>query len=212
MKSHHSLLAVGSVLVGAFLALNAQAQLTNNVSADPGNDTGVFADFGPQNFWTSGDIVLPTGTVNGTTPFEITLNLSHDLTLDGSGHYSWFMTYDASTPITPGNDLGSLFMVLLENGTPVTSQVGFDAGPNSFTDDNNVPISVTQFGTGNVDMPPNTTFNGVQIFVSNSNPAILDDVQITLDVPEPGTLALLSLGLVMLGLGCRKMNAIRGKL
>jgi hypothetical protein len=204
MKHYHPFLAVGAILAGAFFALNASAQLTLNVSADPGNNTGVFSSFDPQNFWTSGDIALPADTVIGTSPFEITLNLSHDLTLDDSGHYSWFFNYDNSTPIAEGSDLGSLHFMLLENGSPVSPETGFDAGPNSFGS------PATQFGTGNTDLTSDLTFNEVQIFVSNQNPETLDDVQITLDVPEPSTLALLSVGLAtMLGLGYRKARALR---
>jgi hypothetical protein len=195
MKSTKNFVAVGSLISLLTLSVQSQAQLSYNVSADPGNNTGVFSFFDPQIFWTSGDIVLPTGTTIGTTPLEIDLSLSHDLTLNSSGHYSWFLNYDSSTPIAENNDLGSLYMVLLENGTPITSQVGFDAGLNGFGG------PATQFGTGLNDMPPNLVFNGVDIFVSNSNPEILTDVQISLDaqpVPEPSTLGLLAVGAIAL--------------
>jgi hypothetical protein len=212
MKSHHSLLAAGSVLAGAFFALNATAQLSYNVSGDPnGNSSGVFSDFDPQTPWNSGDIVLPTATTIDTSPLEIDLTLSDNVTLNNSGHYSWALNYDSSTPIAENSDLGSLYFVLLENGTPITTQIGFDAGANGFGE------PVTQFATGDYDDSlDNAVFNGVQIFVSNDNPETLDDVEISVDaapVPEPNTFALLSLGLVaMAGFGYRKVNAIRSKL
>jgi hypothetical protein len=96
---------------------------------------------------------------------------------------------------------------LLENGTAITPQVGFDAGPNGFGG------PVTQFATGNSDLTPNLTFNGVDIFVSNANPETLTDLQIELDVPEASTLSLLSLGFaIMLAFGYRKMNTRHSQL
>jgi hypothetical protein len=194
----HSLAALAKrfVAAGALLSLmafnlQAQGQLSFNVSAGPDNDTGVFGSPGPETFWTSGDISLPAGTTIGPTPLEIDLALSQSLTLDDSGHYAWSLNY--LNPIPVGSDLGSLYMVLLFNGTPITPQVGFDAGLNNF------PFPVAQFGTGYTDMPPDLTFNGVQIFVSNANPSVLTDVQIELDaVPEPSTLGLLAVGASLL--------------
>lgn len=186
------------------ISFQSQAALTLNVSADAGNDLGVFSGFAAS-YWTSGDIVVPTGTIVANS-LEIDLQLTHDITLDGSGHYSWFLNY--ATPIAPGIDLGMLHMVLYYNGVPVTSQIGFDAGANSFGAPD-APFSVSQFGTGsNDDQLKNLVFNGVAIYISNPDTSIenLSNVRISLDaVPEPNTIVAGVLMLLPFGVSTLRM-------
>lgn len=98
-------------------------------------------------------------------------------------------------------------MVLLYNGSPVTSQVGFNV-------QNNFGSPVTQFGTGNYDNQlKDLVFDGVVIYVSNSNTPLenLTDIRISLDaiqpVPEPNTMVAGALMLVPFGVGAlRKLR------
>lgn len=205
MKLIKHLFASCSIISLFATNFQSQAALTYNVSAGAGNDIGVFSGFA-SSYWTSGDIVLPTGTTIEATPLEIDLNLSHDVTLDTSGHYSWFLNY--ATPIAPNDNLGILYMVLSHNGVPVTSQIGFDAGANSFGAPN-APFSVSQFGTGGYDdQLKNLVFNGVVIYVSNSDPNTenLANVRISLDaVPEPNTIVAGALMLLPFGVSTIRM-------
>lgn len=190
-------LLIGSALFGVS---SMMAQQTFNVSADPGNPVGVFGGWA-QPPWSSGDIALAPGTTIGTTPLQVDLLLSHDLTLDGSGHYGWLLNY-AAPGIAPGDDLGTLDFNLLEHGSVVAS-VSLSPGPNNFGPP---PRNVTQFGTGFNDLTPGVTFDEVDIFVSNQNSVPLTDLEITLNtVPDGG------LTIAMLGMGISGLAFIRRK-
>jgi hypothetical protein len=212
MNSFKGFAVVGSLL--SLLCLNAQAlPLSFNVSADS-NPAGVFS-FLSQPAWSSGDIALPNGTIIGSTPLEIDLTLSHNLTLDnapgGTENFGWGLFF--SSPIPNGADYGTVMMELLENGVVITPQFGFDLVNNTGFDEIGVGT-----GTGTT-LPVNLVFNGVNVFVSNSNPngAGVSDVEVGLPVVQgvpdtSNTLPLLSLGLVaMFGFGYRKVNAVRSQ-
>jgi hypothetical protein len=207
MKTMKTLLGVLSLAA----AMNATAALTCDVSGGAGNNTGVFGFFDPQTPWTSGDIALPANTIIGATPLEVDLVLSQNVTLNSSAHYSWFFNYGGSG-IATGNDLGSLYMVLTENGTPLNNnQIGFDAGLSGF------PNSVNQFGTGYYDAQlQNMVFNGVQIFVSNADPGgeNLTDLQISLDSaqPVPETSTMVAGALLLIPFASGAIRPLRKKL
>jgi hypothetical protein len=208
--------ALPTLLLLAF-GSQAHATLTYNVSGDAGNDPGVFGVYGASTPWTSGDISLPSGTTIGSTDTEIDLSLSHDVTLNNSGHYSWAFNYGGNG-IAPGNDLGSLHFVLTENGVAVTSLIGFDAGANSFTDSNGNGFAVYNFATGdNENQLQNVVFNGIEIFVSNSDAGgeVLTDLEISLDsvtaVPEPSTMVAGVMLLMPLGMTTLRTLRRRGR-
>jgi hypothetical protein len=209
MNSCKSFVIVGSLLTSALLSLNVQAQLSYNVSAGS-NPTGVFS-YLVQPPWTSGDISLPGGTTIGTTPLQIDLTLSGNVTLDnptGIEDYGWALNYDS--PIAPGADFGTVDMELLENGTVITPLFGFDLTQP-------FPIPEANIGTGEgATLPVNAVFNGVDIFVSNpGNPGVvLNDIEVGLpSVPDTSsTMLLLSLGVVaMSGFGHRKVISFRSQ-
>jgi len=202
MKLTKYFFASGALLLLLAFGFQAQAALSYNVSADPGgNPAGIFSGW-DQPYWSSGDIVLPGGTTIGPTPtadpLEVDLLLSHDVTLNGSGHYGWLLNY-ADPGIPTGADLGTLAFNLLENGTVVAS-VSLWAGNNNFGVPPGPGFTVWQFGTGNYDLTPNVTFNKIQIFVSNQNQLPLTDLEISVDaVPEPSTIVAGGLALLALG-------------
>jgi hypothetical protein len=202
-------LAAGAIASLLTLSFQAQAALTFNVSGDAGNPITVSGGFTPT-YWDSGDLQLPSPTAIGNTPLELDVFLSHSVTLQNSEHFGYILTYDGSTPIAPGDDLGGLTMTLLLHGNVVASSVGFDAGANNFQYPAGTGLYITQFGTGSYDAQlKGATFDEVELFVSTPNPnsPLLADVRIGLDVvPEPSTCiaGFLSLGLVGIGFLPRK--------
>jgi hypothetical protein len=146
--------------------------------------------------------------------------------------------------ISPGGDAGTVSMELLENGTVVSPEFGFDAlnpfsapitgyslltiawGSTAYTyfSDPIDPISgVSELTETTPNLPNSLVFNGVDVFISDSNPESLTDVNVAVatlginggpPVPDTcNTLALLLSGLVaMFGCGHRKMKALRIRL
>jgi len=215
MNSFKGFAVVGSLL--SLLACNVQA-IPVTANADTSlNPVGPFAYLQPFTQWSSGDIALPSGTIIGSTPFEISLALlpGQELTLDnapsGSQHYSFGFNFTSLLPA--GTDAGTIMMELTQNGTVITSQFGFGWG--SFGSDE------PGYATGGYEnLPNNLVFNGVNIYVSDSAPrgVGVSDIIIGLDtvqgVPDTtNTLPLLFLGLVaMFGFGYRKVDALRSQL
>jgi hypothetical protein len=142
MNCPKPLIVVASVLSCALLSSSAQAQLSYNVSADS-NPAGVFSALGGSPIlWDSGDISLPSGTMIGTTPLEIDLTLSHNVTLDnapsGVENLSYGLWFGYNNLLPAGTDAGTVKVELLENGvvldtSPTSSPFGFGVG--TFTSD-----------------------------------------------------------------------------
>jgi hypothetical protein len=215
MKLSKDRVVFGSLLSCALLSINVQAvPLTYNVSAGS-NPAGVFS-FLTQTAWSSGDISLPVGTIIGSTPLEIDLTLSGNVTLndapDGTAVFSYGLFYGFSTPLPAGVDAGTVEIELLENGvvldtSPTSSPFGFTVGT--------FPVPEAGFGTGfPFTLPNNLVFNGVDIFVSDSAPngVAVTDIDVGLPiiqgVPDiSNTLPLLFLGCAaLLGFGYRKAS------
>jgi hypothetical protein len=147
----------------------------------------------------------------GTTPLEIDVNLSENLTLNntttpGGLEFYGFGVAGLSPAIQPGGDAGQVMMELFEGATPVSPMFGFD-----FTSPFSSPISAYGTGSGAI-LPANAVFDEVKVFVSDSlsNPQeTVTDVEISLQtsaVPDAGnTLPLIFLGCgATLGLGYRR--------
>src|ERR1700722_1296617 len=137
MKSNR-LSIVAPVLAIAFLSLNAMAQISNNVSGD--TDPTLFNGDGG---WSASDIQLPGGTTIGSTPLELDLTLSHDVTLTdiGFGYNYGFGMGGLDPAIQPGGDAFNFAIELLENGTLITPTFATDfANPFTFGFDETNPF------------------------------------------------------------------------
>ena len=208
MKIHNHCVIVGSIMAGALLcstagALGAVFQF--NVGADNYNPTLFFSRAGG---WTSGGIALPAGTTISTTPIEIDLNLSHNLTTANAslGHEDYGFGLGGLNPqIQPGSELFTFSIELLENGVLITPNFAFDlAHPGTFGSTVMSPFTFAvdnaQFSASTHALNTDISFDQIDILVSN-NSATEDVTSFSvlmgvLPVPEPGTRALCSLGLL----------------
>jgi uncharacterized protein YdaL len=213
MKKTSKSIALSSLLACALLSSSVQAQIPYSVSGGS-NPAGVF-NFLTPSFWNSGDLVLPANTIIDSTPLELDLTLSHNVTLNngpsGVQNFSFGLWF-GSTLLPANTDGGTVMVELLENGTvlntaPTTSPFGFDVGTFS--------VPEIGYGTGEYfTLPNNLTFNGVDVFVSDSAPNGVSATDVIVGFPitqsqgvpdGSNTLALFSLGSVaLLGLGYRK--------
>ena len=220
MQMPKNLVVLGSVLSCALLSVSVQAQLPYNVSGGS-NPAGVFSFLTPS-FWNSGDLVLPANTIIDSTPLELDLTLSHNVTLNnapsGVQNFSFGMWF-GTTLLPAGVDGGTVNVELLENGTvlntaPTASPFGFDVGAFGSPE--------VGYGTGEYfTLPNNLTFNGVDVFVTDSAPNGVSVTDLIVGFPiaqaqgvpdSANTLSLLFLGCIaMVGFGSRRAPALCGR-
>lgn len=205
------------LFAGVLLVSNAQP-VVETFAVTPTYNPNSFGPGTPG--WESGDIPLGDGTAIGSTPLELQLNLSQDITLTSLGlGYNYHFGMGGFAPeIAPAGDAFNFTIELLENGILITPTFGFDqTNPFSFA------ISNLGVSTSTGALADSLTFNQIYIQVTNSNAGgeAVTDFSVNLGVsglvvPPPGvpdtcnTLALLSSGfLATLGFGWRKMRALR---
>jgi hypothetical protein len=217
MNSSKNFVLVGSLLACALLSLNARAfTLTETVSSGA-NPQGIFT-YTPLSTWNSGDISLPDGGVRlrSHSTLQLDIDLTGTVTLDnpdGTVDYGWMENFypDANPSGEPNSDLGSVFIELLYNGTPVTSEFGYNQI-------NGFDYPVGNYGTGSSTvLPVALEFNQVDVFISTSNcRETLTDFEVGFGEPAvpdtSNTLLLLFLGVVgMLGVGHRQVISVRSQ-
>jgi hypothetical protein len=164
----------------ALICFKTQAgPLTYSVSGDS-NPAGVFGIY-PQTYWNSGDIALPSGTIIGSTPLQIDLTLSHNVTLNNAASGTETLNFGmwfGSTQLPAGVDAGSVEVELLEGSTVLTSSpLGFDAGT--------FPFPLLGYDTQrSFSLPQNLVFNGVDIFLTDSAPNGIAPTDIEIGLPS----------------------------
>lgn len=201
------LVAAGSLLLLLSFNYEAKAALSFQVNADNYDPT----IFGGQGGWFSGSIPLPSNTSIGSTPLEIDLTLSHDLTInnDSLGYENYGFGMGGFNPlILNGQEAFTFSIQLLKDGMTLGSPFGFTE-TNPF-DPINYPSLAS--GVGNLSVTSSTfplsmTFNQIRITVNNLTQVVeVTDFSTQLGVvavPEPttavaGVLLLLPFGVSML--------------
>src|SRR5271165_998267 len=126
MQTSRAFVLFGLVSSCALLSFSVQAgPLTYTVSANAAdNAPGAFTGLTGQ--WNSGDLALPRGTTIGSTPLEIDISLSENLTLNNSSGFEidgWGLA-GFSPAVAPGGDAGDVQMELLEGTTVVVPTFG----------------------------------------------------------------------------------------
>ena len=197
-------MAAGLLLAGAMFCLKAQAQTSYPITV---NGLGGGFTVYPGLYWDSPDISVPNFQL-GTpgAPLLIDLDLSQNLVLDnasGSETYGWSIGGLSYAP-DPGEDIATFNFQLVENGTPVGPQFGFDQGnPFSFNI-NNIATSSSAYG-----LPANLEFNEIDLAISSSsgNAGTFTDFAVTLAaVPDASS------SLMLLSGACLALSALRRKL
>ena len=221
MSSRKYLTLVGSLVSCAALSVSAQTQIPFNGTLTYSPD-----QFGVgQGGYGSGDIVIPGGATMSSTPLQLDVTLSQDVTLTKlvSG-YDYGIGLGSFSPlIQPGDDAYTFAFELLENGTLITPTFAYDvANPFTFGFDENNPFNfpVDNLGTGytTTALAGSLTFNEVDIQLTTANPSPngvgITDFAFQLGaVPDSSnTLVLLSMGLLPLlwfGFGARRAAVAR---
>jgi hypothetical protein len=199
--------------------LNAQAQLPFSVTPtyDPINED-----------WSTPSIQLPDGTSIGSTPLELDVTLSQNITLNDVGFgYNYGFGMGGFDPlIQPGDDVFTFSLELLENGTLITPDFAPDiANPFTFgfDADNSFTFAIDNMGTGTstTALASSLTFDQIDVLVSNSNPGGEAVTSFSVDVgvkpPEAipdtsSTMLLLTLGVAaLLGFDHRKTIFVRSQ-
>jgi hypothetical protein len=218
MQTPKAFVLLSSLFACALFTANVQAgPLTYNVSANGAdNPAGMFSGLSGQ--WNSGDLKLPSGTTIGSTPLQIDINLSQNLTLnntlfpDGVEFYGLGVA-GLSPTVTPGAEVAAVQIELFESGSPVAGAFGTTLS-NPFS-----TAIANETSTGLVaELPVSGVFNSVEIFITDSGataPQTISDFGISLGansvgVPDSGnTLLLFFLGCgVVLGLARGRMPAL----
>ncbi len=212
MQTPRAFVLLISLSACALLCFKAQAgPLTYSVSGDS-NPAGVFSVY-PQTYWNSGDIALPAGTIIGSTPLQIDLTLSHNVTLNNAAsglETLSFAMWFGSTQLPAGVDAGNVEVELLEGSTvldtsPTSSPFGFDVGT--------FPVSLLGYDAQRgFPLPKNLVFNGVDLFLTDSAPNGIAPTDIEVGLPSvqgvpdgSNTLLLLFLACgIMVGLNPRR--------
>ncbi|HTA28950.1 MAG TPA: hypothetical protein VK731_00620 [Candidatus Cybelea sp.] len=204
MQKPRAFVLFGSLILSVSLSLDVQAgPLKYTVSADASaNAPGVFIGLSGQ--WNSGDLALPSGTTIGSTPLEIDITLSQNLTLNDAGGFEldgWGLAgFDPG--VASGADAGDVRFELLEGTTVVTPKFGSDFGnPFSF------PLTEYTTASGAI-LPVKAVFNAIDVFITDANQESVTDFEVSLNttaapaVPDTSNTMLLLLGCgALFGLG-----------
>jgi hypothetical protein len=209
MQTPRAIVLLSYLFACALFTSNVQAgPLTYNVSANGAdNPSGVFIGLSGQ--WNSGDLALPSGTTFGSTPLQIDINLSQNLTLNNPSGFEldgWGLA-GLSPEIAPGGNGGYVQIELLEGTTVVVPL--FSSLNDPLVNPFGFPISEYTTPSGAL-LPANAVFNRVEVLIGDANQESATDFEVSLNA-EPAavadtcnTLPLLFLGcVVVLGLGYR---------